>query len=74
MFLLLILIYAFDTNAENRRNQDVGWMVCPMPMKAVYTNFIGIDPAADDYTFYLNTDGGILNGIKIIMESMGIQR
>jgi hypothetical protein len=36
---------------------------------AVYTNFASeADPAADDYTFYLNTSGNILEHIKITME------
>jgi cell surface protein SprA len=45
------LIYAFDTNANNRSNQDVGWIVNANE-SAVYTNFASeTDPAADDYTF-----------------------
>jgi hypothetical protein len=31
------LIYAFDTNANNRSNQDVGLTDCLTLMKAVYT-------------------------------------
>lgn len=60
------LIYAFDTNAENRRNQDVGLDGLPSSREgAVYTNYAGeADPAADDYTYYLNTDGGVLKRYK----------
>ena len=60
------LIYAFDTNAENRRNQDVGLDGLSNDNEgSVYTNFASeLDPAADDYTFYLNTDGGILERYK----------
>nr|WP_199002768.1 cell surface protein SprA [Flavobacterium sp. ASV13] len=60
------LIYAFDTNADNRRNQDVGLDGLPSSREgSVYTNYAGeADPAADDYTYYLNTDGGVLERYK----------
>ncbi|MCC9063158.1 cell surface protein SprA [Flavobacterium piscisymbiosum] len=60
------LIYAFDTNAENRRNQDVGLDGLPSSREGeVYTNYAGEkDPAADDYTYYLNTEGGVLDRYK----------
>jgi len=60
------LIYAFDTNADNRKNQDVGLDGLPNSKEgSVYTNYAGEeDPAADDYTYYLNTDGGVLNRYK----------
>lgn len=60
------LIYAFDTNAENRRNQDIGLDGLPSSREGeVYTNYAGeADPAADDYTYYLNTQGGVLERYK----------
>jgi len=60
------LIYAFDTNANNRKNQDVGLDGLPSSREgSVYTNYAGEpDPAADDYTYYLNTDGGVLDRYK----------
>lgn len=60
------LIYAFDTNPDNRRNQDVGLDGLPNSKEAsIYNNYAGeSDPAADDYTYYLNTDGGVLNRYK----------
>ncbi|WP_276378666.1 cell surface protein SprA [Flavobacterium sp. H4147] len=60
------LIYAFDTNADNRKNQDVGLDGLPSSREgSVYTNYAGeSDPAADDYTYYLNTDGGVLERYK----------
>jgi len=60
------LIYAFDTNANNRKNQDVGLDGLPSSKEgSVYTNYAGEkDPAADDYTYYLNTDGGVLDRYK----------
>jgi len=59
------LIYAFDTNASNRQNQDVGLDGLPDAKEAaIYTNGPENDPAGDNYTYYLNTDGGVLNRYK----------
>jgi cell surface protein SprA len=60
------LIYAFDNNAANRVNQDVGLDGLNNANEgATYTNFASeSDPAADDYTYYLNTTGGILDRYK----------
>ncbi|HEY1196930.1 cell surface protein SprA [Flavobacterium sp.] len=60
------LIYAFDTNADNRRNQDVGLDGLPDAKEGtVYTNYAGEeDPAADNYKYYLNTTGGVLDRYK----------
>ena len=60
------LIYAFDTNSDNRRNQDVGLDGLPNSREgSVYNNYAGeADPAADDYTYYLNTEGGVLDRYK----------
>ena len=60
------LIYTFDANATNRANQDVGLDGLPNSKEgAVYTNYASEpDPAADDYTYYLNTTGGVLNRYK----------
>ena len=60
------LIYAFDNNPDNRKNQDVGLDGLSNANEgSVYTNFASeLDPAADDYTYYLNTNGGILERYK----------
>ncbi|RKS95209.1 protein involved in gliding motility SprA [Flavobacterium limicola] len=60
------LIYAFDTNADNRKNQDIGLDgLASANEGAVYTNFASeLDPAADDYRFYLNASGGIVERYK----------
>ena len=60
------LIYAFDANSDNRKNQDVGLDGLTNDKEAaIYSNFSSLpDPAADDYTFYLNTSGSILNRYK----------
>jgi len=60
------LIYAFDINANNRSNQDIGLDGLPNSEEgSVYDNFASSpDPAADDYTYYLNTSGGIIERYK----------
>ena len=60
------LIYAFDTNEGNRANQDVGLDGLQSAKEAtVYTNYASDpDPAADDYTYYLNTSGGVQDRYK----------
>ncbi len=60
------LIYAFDANADNRKNQDVGLDgLANAKEAAIYTNYASQpDPAADDYTYYLNTSGSILDRYK----------
>jgi cell surface protein SprA len=60
------LIYAFDTNPENRRNQDVGLDGLPDSKEAaIYNNYAGeADPAADNYTYYLNTSGDVVERYK----------
>ena len=60
------LIYAFDTNAENRQNQDVGFDGLNNAQEAsVYSNFASeSDPAADDYTYYLNANGNVSERYK----------
>ncbi len=60
------LIYAFDTNADNRKNQDVGLDGLDNTNEGtIYTNFASqLDPAADDYTYYLSAPGDILNRYK----------
>lgn len=59
------LVYAFDTST-NRTNQDVGLDGLPNSKEgAVYANYASeSDPAADDYTYYLNTTGGIAERYK----------
>jgi len=56
------LIYAYDTNAANRNNQDVGLDgLASANEGSIYTNFAGQpDPAADDYKYFLNSTGGVL--------------
>ena len=60
------LIYAFDTNAANRKNQDIGLDgLADANEGGTYTSFASQpDPAADDYTYYLNTTGSVLDRYK----------
>jgi cell surface protein SprA len=61
------LIYAFDTNANNRTNQDVGLDGLANAKEGeVYNNFASdSDPAGDDYTYYLNASGNVLDRYKM---------
>ncbi|PJJ09566.1 protein involved in gliding motility SprA [Flavobacterium sp. 1] len=60
------LIYAFDNNEGNRTNQDIGFDGLASKDEAkVYTNYASdSDPAADDYTYYQNTKGSVLDRYK----------
>lgn len=60
------LIYAFDTNTANRTNQDVGLDGLPNGKEAaIYNNYASQpDPAADDYTYYLNASGSVKDRYK----------
>ncbi|MDR6844149.1 cell surface protein SprA [Flavobacterium granuli] len=57
------LIYAFDNNEGNRTNQDIGLDGLSSGEEArVYSNHASEpDPAGDDYLYYLNTSGGVLD-------------
>jgi cell surface protein SprA len=60
------LIYAFDNNEGNRTNQDIGLDGLPSSEEAkVYNNYASeSDPAGDDYVYYLNTSGDVLDRYK----------
>jgi len=54
------LIYAFDTTGEERTNQDVGYDGYNDQDEAnVFGANFGEDPANDNYTYFLNTEGSI---------------
>ncbi len=56
------LVYAFDASETNRGLQDIGYDgLNDAQEAAVYTSNQGADPAGDNYTYYLNKDGGILD-------------
>ncbi|WP_423819931.1 cell surface protein SprA [Salinimicrobium sp. TIG7-5_MAKvit] len=56
------LIYAFNTEGQERLNQDVGYDGLSDVEEAVqYPGFGNLpDPAADNYDYFLNASGGIL--------------
>ncbi|MGX7667172.1 T9SS outer membrane translocon Sov/SprA [Flavobacterium pedocola] len=56
------LIYAFDTNDANRAVQDVGYNGLTDADEAVkFSGFAANpDPAADNYQYYLNASGGVI--------------
>ena len=60
------LIYAFDANVDNRKNQDIGLDgLADANEGATYTNYASTnDPAADDYVYYLNATGNVLDRYK----------
>jgi cell surface protein SprA len=60
------LIYAFSTLGDNRTNQDVGLDGYNDAEEAsVYPAFAGLeDPANDNYTYFLNTEGNIYERYK----------
>ncbi|SEQ13589.1 T9SS outer membrane translocon Sov/SprA [Flavobacterium urocaniciphilum] len=60
------LIYAFDTNEGNRTVQDVGLNgLNDSEEKVEYPAFAGLgDASADNYNYYLNTSGTILDRYK----------
>lgn len=59
------LVYAFDTSEGNRAVQDVGLDgLNDSEEAAVYTNGGAIDPANDNYQFYLAVNGNVLERYK----------
>ena len=60
------LIYAFDANVDNRKKQDIGLDgLADANEGAIYTNYASSnDPAADNYSYYLNATGNVLDRYK----------
>ncbi|WP_419197719.1 T9SS outer membrane translocon Sov/SprA [Maribacter cobaltidurans] len=55
------LVYAFDASEANRSLQDIGYDgLNDEAEAAIYDANPGSDPALDNYQYYLNRDGGIL--------------
>ncbi|MEH6682472.1 MAG: cell surface protein SprA [Sediminicola sp.] len=55
------LVYAFDTNEANRGLQDLGFDgLGDAEESTVYSNNPADDPALDNYDYYLNREGSIL--------------
>ena len=59
------LVYAFNSLAEDRALQDVGLDgLADQDEGAVFTNGPANDPAGDNYQYFLQAEGGILNRYK----------
>lgn len=59
------LIYAFDSTGEERVNQDVGYDgYDDVEEAAIFGSNFGEDPANDNYTYFLNAEGDILERYK----------
>ncbi|MFL0354148.1 cell surface protein SprA [Xanthomarina sp. GH4-25] len=60
------LIYAFDTTGDQRTNQDVGFDGYDDSEEAqIFTDYASLpDPANDNYTYFLNTEGDIFERYK----------
>jgi len=59
------LVYAFDAETANRTLQDVGLDGLPdSEESSLYTNGPSNDPARDNYQYFLNASGGILDRYK----------
>ncbi len=54
------LVYAFDADEANRSLQDIGFDGLNDADEAAIYNGPAEDPALDNYTYYLNREGGIL--------------
>ncbi|OEK09200.1 cell surface protein SprA [Flavivirga aquatica] len=59
------LIYAFDTEGQERTNQDVGYDGYDDAEEAnIFGSNFGDDPANDNYRYFLNAEGGIFERYK----------
>ncbi|QLG44547.1 T9SS outer membrane translocon Sov/SprA [Costertonia aggregata] len=55
------LVYAFDADEASRDLQDIGFDGLPDAEEgAVYSNNTGLDPALDNYQYYLAREGNVL--------------
>ena len=59
------LVYAFDASAENRSLQDVGFDgLGDADESTIYTNGPANDPAGDNYQYFLQATGSVLDRYK----------
>ena len=59
------LVYAFDASADNRSLQDVGFDgLADADEGAIYTNGSTNDPAGDNYQYFLQASGSVLDRYK----------
>ena len=66
------LVYAFNSNPNQRQEQDLGYDGLSDEEELIYyNNGNPNDPSGDNYEYYLNRDGGILNRYKNYNGSQG---
>ena len=59
------LVYAFNSNPDERKNQDLGYDgLNDLEEKEYYFNGDPGDPSGDNYEYYLERQGSILNRYK----------
>ncbi len=60
------LVYAFDTQGQERTNQDVGYDgLSDAQEAAMFTGFAGLpDPSADNYQYFVAAEGSVLDRYK----------
>ena len=66
------LVYAFNSNPDERKNQDLGYDgLNDLEEKEYYFNGDPDDPSGDNYEYYLERQGSILNRYKNYNGSQG---
>ena len=59
------MVYSFDSDPNSRLVQDLGYDgLNDKDELEKYSNGLNSDPAGDNYQYYLNAQGGILNRYK----------
>ncbi len=59
------LVYSFDSDVNNRQLQDLGYDgLNDNDELAKYNNGSNVDPAGDNYQYYIDAEGGIVNRYK----------
>ncbi|MGB3590680.1 MAG: cell surface protein SprA, partial [Nonlabens sp.] len=66
------LIYAFDTEGQERNNQDLGFDgLSDLEERTQFPSFDPADPAADNYQYFLAANGDILDRYKNFNNTQG---
>ncbi|WP_186434776.1 cell surface protein SprA [Dokdonia sp. Hel1_53] len=67
------LVYAFDTEGQERANQDVGYDgLNDIDEATQFPNFAGLpDPAGDNYNYFINAQGGIVTRYRDYNNNQG---
>ncbi len=67
------LVYAFDTEGQERTNQDIGYDgLSDVEEGAMYPAFAGLpDPAGDNYDYFLNAQGDVIERYKAFNNLQG---